>query len=46
LDKLEYRKQIWQLLKEYEADKDMSLEEVLDKIMALPVPGARGQNNI
>jgi len=38
LDKggINYRKEIWKLLKEYEADKDMTLKEVLDKIMAVP----------
>ncbi len=33
---INYRKEIWKLLKEYEADKDMTLKEVLDKIMAVP----------
>ena len=33
---INYRKEVWKLLKEYEADKDMTLKEVLDKIMAVP----------
>lgn len=49
---INYRKEIWKLLKEYEADKDMTLKEVLDKIMAVPreiknpyVRGRRLDNN-
>ena len=43
VDNLNYRKEVWKLLKEYEGSKSMSLKEVLDKIMAVPVPGKRGR---
>jgi len=38
LTKLEYRKIIWGLLKEYRDDEILSLEELLNKIMAIPIP--------
>ena len=38
MDKLEYRKEIWELLKNYRDDEITSLEELLDKIMAIPTP--------
>jgi hypothetical protein len=38
LTKLEYRKIIWGLLKDYRDDEITSLEELLDKIMAVPFP--------
>ena len=40
LDKLglNYRKEIWGILKEFRNNKKMTLEEVTDKIMALPTP--------
>jgi len=38
LTKVEYRKIIWGLLKEYRDDKDMTLVELLNKIMAIPIP--------
>lgn len=38
LTKLEYRKIIWGLLKDYRDDEITSLEELLEKIMAIPFP--------
>jgi len=38
LTKVEYRKIIWGLLKDYRDDKDMSLEKLLELIMAIPTP--------
>ena len=38
LNKIEYRKIIWGLLKEYRDDKDISLEKLLELIMAVPTP--------
>jgi len=35
---INYRKEIWGLLKEYEKSKTMTLNEVLDRIMAVPYP--------
>lgn len=37
LDELEYRKEIWAMLKEFRDSKVMTLEEVTDRIMAIPV---------
>ncbi|MBA7584526.1 hypothetical protein ES708_26481 [subsurface metagenome] len=38
LDKIEYRKIIWELLEDYRDDEDMTLEELLESIMAIPIP--------
>ncbi|MBA7546518.1 hypothetical protein ES705_38910 [subsurface metagenome] len=38
LTKAEYRKIIWELLKDFRDDEITSLEELLDKIMAIPTP--------
>ena len=38
LDKLSYRKEIWELLKNYRDDEITSLEELLEKIMAVQFP--------
>ena len=38
MTKLEYRKIIWGLLKDYRDDEITSLEELLEKIMAVPFP--------
>ncbi|MBA7525527.1 hypothetical protein ES705_17678 [subsurface metagenome] len=38
MNKREYRKIIWGLLKDYRDDKDMSLEKLLELIMAVPTP--------
>ncbi len=40
---INYRKEIWGLLKKYEADKDMTLDEVLDQIMAVQTPEEKKQ---
>ena len=41
LTKKEYRKIIWGILKDYRADKDMTLEKLLELIMAIPTPGEK-----
>ncbi|MBA7585001.1 hypothetical protein ES708_26970 [subsurface metagenome] len=38
MTKLEYRKIIWGLLKDYRDNEIKSLEELLEKIMAIPTP--------
>ncbi len=38
LNKIEYRKIIWGLLKDYRDDEDMTLEKLLELIMAIPIP--------
>lgn len=38
MTKKEYRKIIWGLLKDFRNDEITSLEELLDKIMAVPFP--------
>jgi hypothetical protein len=38
LTKVEYRKIIWGLLKDYRDDLQMPLVELLDKIMAIGIP--------
>ncbi len=38
LDKLEYRKAVWELLKNYRDDEITSLEGLLDEIMAIGTP--------
>ena len=38
MTKKEYRKIIWGLLKDYRDDEITSLEELLDGIMAIPIP--------
>ncbi|TFB08825.1 hypothetical protein E3V08_02500 [Candidatus Atribacteria bacterium MT.SAG.1] len=38
LTKVEYRKIIWGLLKDYRHNKIKFLEELLEKIMAIPTP--------
>jgi hypothetical protein len=38
LTKVEYRKIIWGLLKDFRDDEITSLEELLEKIMAVPTP--------
>jgi hypothetical protein len=38
LTKLEYRKIIWGLLKDFRDNEIKSLEELLEKIMAIPFP--------
>ena len=38
LTKVEYRKIIWGMLKDYRDDLQMPLEELLEKIMAIPIP--------
>ncbi|MBA7608528.1 hypothetical protein ES703_15705 [subsurface metagenome] len=38
MTKLEYRKIIWGLLKDYRDNEIKSLEELLEKIMAIPFP--------
>ncbi|MBA7573786.1 hypothetical protein ES708_15584 [subsurface metagenome] len=38
LKKIEYRKIIWGLLKDYRDDKDMTLEKLLELIIAVPTP--------
>ena len=38
LTKVEYRKIIWGLLKDYRDNEIKSLEELLEKIMAIPTP--------
>jgi len=38
LTKIEYRKIIWGLLKDYRDDEITSLEELLEKIMAIGIP--------
>ena len=38
MTKVEYRKIIWGLLKDYRDDKDMTLEKLLELIMAIPTP--------
>lgn len=38
MTKLEYRKIIWGLLKEYRDDEETSLEELLERIMAIDTP--------
>ena len=38
MNKREYRKIIWGLLKDYRDDKDMTLEKLLELIMAIPIP--------
>ncbi|MBA7572657.1 hypothetical protein ES708_14440 [subsurface metagenome] len=42
LGEAEYRKEIWKILKEFRDSKTMmTLEEVLDRIMAIPIPKER-----
>ncbi len=38
MTKLEYRKIIWGLLKDFRDNEIKSLEELLEKIMAIPFP--------
>ncbi|GAI69328.1 unnamed protein product [marine sediment metagenome] len=38
MNKNEYKKRVWELLKNYRDDEITSLEELLEKIMALPFP--------
>jgi len=38
LNKIEYRKIIWGLLKDYRDDEDMTLEKLLHLIMYIPNP--------
>ncbi len=38
MTKAEYRKIIWGILKDYRDDKDMTLEKLLELIMAIPTP--------
>jgi len=38
LTKVEYRKIIWGLLKDYRNDPYMNLEKLLELIMAIPIP--------
>ncbi len=38
MTKVEYRKIIWGILKDYRDDEITSLEELLEKIMAIQVP--------
>ena len=38
LTKKEYKKIIWGLLKDYRVDPHMTLEKLLELIMAIPIP--------
>ncbi len=38
MNKKEYRKIIWGLLKDYRDDEDMTLVKLLELIMAIPIP--------
>ena len=41
---INYRKEIWAILKEFRDSKVMTLEEVTTRILAVPVPeGGRGK---
>ncbi len=41
---INYRKEIWAILKEFRNSKVMTLEEVTTRIIAVPVPeGGRGK---
>ncbi|MBA7515709.1 hypothetical protein ES705_07752 [subsurface metagenome] len=44
MTKVEYRKIIWGMLKDYRDDLNMPLTELLEKIMALPFP-EKGKKN-
>jgi len=46
LTKVEYRKIIWGFLKEYRDDKEMTLEKLLELIMAVPFPEKREKGKI
>jgi len=41
LTKVEYRKIIWGILKDYRGDPYMTLEKLLELIMAIPIPGEK-----
>jgi len=43
LTKVEYRKIIWGLLKEYRDDEITSLEKLLELIMAIKIPEKKGK---
>ena len=43
LTKSEYRKIIWGLLKDFRDDEITSLEELLEKIMAIQTPNEKGK---
>lgn len=43
LTKVEYRKIIWGILKDYRDDETMTLEKLLELIMAIPIP--KGKKN-
>lgn len=38
MDNLEYRKEVWAILKEFRDSKVMTLEEVTTKIITIPTP--------
>ena len=38
MDGIDYRKAIWIILKEFKEDKEMTLDEATDEILAVPVP--------
>lgn len=42
LDEIEYRNKIWQVLKEFK-ESTMTINEVTDKIMAIPTPGGQDE---
>ncbi|MBA7565253.1 hypothetical protein ES708_06929 [subsurface metagenome] len=43
MTKSEYRKIIWGLLKDFRDDEITSLEELLEKIMAIQTPNEKGK---
>ncbi|GAI71421.1 unnamed protein product [marine sediment metagenome] len=40
---INYRKEIWAILKEFRDSKVMTLEEVTTKILAVPIPAGEGK---
>ena len=38
MDGIDYRKAVWMILKEFREDKEMTLDEATDEILAVPVP--------
>ena len=46
MDKVDYVKEVWELLKEFRDSETMTLEEVNNKIMALTTPKKGDQKTI